>query len=52
MVFGTPNLPIASVLSSLFFGVWNLFTGFLIGHQVPHSLAFEPPAAWEGVLRE
>lgn len=34
MVYATPNLPVAGVLSSLFFGIWNLFTGFLIGHQV------------------
>jgi hypothetical protein len=34
VVWATPNLPVAGVLSSLFFGIWNLFTGFLIGHQV------------------
>jgi len=34
VVYATPNLPVAGVLSSLFFGIWNLFTGFLIGHQV------------------
>ena len=36
VVYATPSLPIAGVLSSLFFGIWNLFTGFLIGHQVSH----------------
>ena len=34
MVYATPTLPIAGVFSSMFFGIWNLFTGFLIGHQV------------------
>ena len=39
VVYATPNLPVAGVLSSLFFGIWNLFTGFLIGHQV-HAYTF------------
>ena len=34
VVYATPNVPIAGVVSGLFFGIWNLFTGFLIGHQV------------------
>lgn len=34
VVYATPNLPVAGVVSGLFFGIWNLFTGFLIGHQV------------------
>ena len=30
-VYVTADLALASVLSSFFYGLWNLFTGFLIG---------------------
>ena len=30
-VYVTADLSLANVLSSFFYGLWNLFTGFLIG---------------------
>lgn len=46
VVYATPNLPVAGVLSSLFFGIWNLFTGFLIGHQVASNKDPSPGISW------
>lgn len=30
----TPNSDIAAILSSAFYAIWNLFTGFIIPHPV------------------
>ena len=36
----TPNLHIASVVSSAFYGIWNLFSGFIIPRTVREKYCF------------
>jgi hypothetical protein len=52
-VYLTPDIALANVLSGTFYGLWNLFAGFLIGYAVcPVPYPCLPPLKmqWELLL--